>query len=55
MNVKFEQERINKQIEESKARYEEQRKRQENFSTMSLGERLINKLLAIRQIIDNRM
>ena len=53
--IKFEQDRINKQIEESRARQEETRKRQEAFANMSLGERMAQEPLSMGQIIDNRM
>ena len=46
---------INKQIEESRARQEKTRKRQEAYSNMSLGERMMHEPLSMGQIIDNRM
>ena len=53
--VKFEQEKMNKEIEESRQRQEAQRKRQEAFANMSLGERMAQEPLSMGQIIDNRM
>ena len=46
---------MQKEIEESRARQEEARKRQEAFQNMSLGERMMSEPLSMGQIINNRM
>ena len=53
--LKFENEKMQKEIEASRARQEEARKRQEAFQNMSLGERMMSEPLSMGQIIDNRM
>ena len=53
--IRFEQERINKEIEASKQRQELQRQKAEAWKNMSLMERMAAEPLSMGQVIDNRM
>lgn len=53
--VRFEQERINKEIEASRQRQELQRQKAEAWKNMSLAERMAAEPLSMGQIINNRM
>jgi hypothetical protein len=52
--IKYEQDKINKQIEESKQRQKVAEERSEQWSNMSLGERMMAEPLTQDQILRNR-